>query len=469
MSRPTPFVFHDPEGKRWARFRQALRVILLLCGLAMACLLHGFFAPSETTGLTRIIAGWSGSVWELADRAFWFLLSLTTFLLVARGILVLTLASLEYHRANQRAAPTYHPPASILIAAYNEEKVLRATLRSVLNTEYPGELEIVVVDDGSTDATSRVVETAAEGEPRIRLIRQANGGKSTALRTAVAAARHEVLIFLDADTHFQPDTLPHLVQPLADPAVGAVSGYVKVGNPRNFLTRCQALEYACGFNLDRRAYALWNCITVVPGAVSAIRRAALDAAGGFSVDTLAEDTDLTLCLHKRGYRIESAPAAIAWTEAPETLSTLARQRLRWAFGTLQCLCKHRDLTLNSAYPALGWFSLPSVWFCQIFLVALMPMVDLLLLHAVFTREAVELLWYLAAFLVYDFALALYACVLDGEPLRKAWRILPMRIFYRPLLSWVVLRSLLKAARGAWVAWDKLERSAGVEQARPSMT
>ncbi len=466
MNRPAPFVFADPEGKRWARLRWAALAVALLGGVALACHL---LQPPEPEGVSRVLAGWSGSLFAQGGRIFWVLLALTTGLLVVRGGIVLCLASLEHRRTQRRVWPAHTPPASILIAAFNEEKVLRATLCSVLHTDYPGELEILVIDDGSTDGTAKVVEAMAAEEPRVRLIRQANGGKSCALRTAVAAASHEVLIFLDADTHFQPDTLGHLVRPLADPAVGAVSGYVKVGNQRNFLTRCQALEYACGFNLDRRAYALWNCITVVPGAVSAIRRSALEAAGGFSVDTLAEDTDLTLCLHKCGYRIESSPAAVAWTEAPESVSALARQRLRWAFGTLQCLYKHRDLTFSPSSPALGWFSLPSVWFCQIFLVALMPVVDLLLLHALFTREAVGLLWYLAAFLFYDLALAVYACRLDGEPLHKAWRILPMRILYRPLLSWVVLRSLLKAARGAWVAWDKLERSAGVEQARPSLT
>ena len=152
-----------------------------------------------------------------------------------------------------------------------------------------------------------------------------------------------------------------------------------MGNLRTFIARCQALEYTCGFNLDRRAYTRWNCITVVPGAIGAARKSAIAAAGWLSLDTLAEDTDLTLSLHRQGYRVEYAPAAIAWTEAPETVRTLARQRFRWAYGTLQCLWKHRDMIFNWRYRALGWFSLPSVWFFQIILVAITPLVDFLLL------------------------------------------------------------------------------------------
>ncbi len=101
--------------------------------------------------------------------------------------------------------------------------------------------------------------------------------------------------------------------------------------------------------------------------------------GGLSLQTLAEDTDLTLALHKDRQRIVYVPEAIAWTEAPETVRTLARQRFRWAYGTLQCLWKHRDMVFNWNYRALGWFSLPSVWFFQIILVAVTPMVDLFLL------------------------------------------------------------------------------------------
>ncbi len=226
------------------------------------------------------------------------------------------------------------------------------------------------------------MESAAQADPRVRLIDQANAGKSDALRRGVDLARFEVLVFLDADTLFQRDTLRHLVAPFADSGVGAVSGHARVGNVRSFIARCQALEYICGFNLDRRAYDAWDCITVAPGAISAVSREALRAVGGFRSDTLAEDTDLTLSLHRRGYRVRYTADAVAWTEAPETIRALAKQRFRWCFGTMQCLWKHRDMLFNPKFKALGFFSLPSVWFFQIILVALTPAVDLLLLTSV---------------------------------------------------------------------------------------
>src|SRR5262249_31225201 len=215
---------------------------------------------------------------------------------------------------------------SVVMAAYNEEKVIAETLRTLLTTDYKGEIEVIVVDDGSIDQTAGEVERVARNEPRVRLLQQQNHGKARALQRGLASARHGIIVFIDADTQCQRDTLPRLLEPLADVEVGAVSGHAKVGNLRTFIARCQALEYTCGFNLDRRAYNRWECITVVPGAISAVRKDAIDEAGGLSLQTLAEDTDLTLSLHRHRQRIVYVPDAIAWTEAPESVRTLARQR-----------------------------------------------------------------------------------------------------------------------------------------------
>src|SRR5256885_11856384 len=286
-------------------------------------------------------------------------------LVVMRTMLVIWLG----YRFRRQKKGEITEPASVVIAAYNEAKVIAGTLQSLLSTDYKGELEIIVVDDGSADETSAAIQRVADVDPRVRLFQQENHGKARALQRALSAIRHGIVVFVDADTHFQRDTLSLLTEPFADEKIGAVSGHAKVGNLRTFIARCQSLEYTCGFNLDRRAYTRWNCITVVPGAISAIRKGAIDEAGGLSLQTLAEDTDLTLALHKERQRIVYVPEAIAWTEAPESVRSLARQRFRWAYGTLQCLWKHRDMVFNWNYRALGWFSLPSVWFFQIILVA----------------------------------------------------------------------------------------------------
>ena len=320
---------------------------------------------------------------------------------------------------------------------------------------------MLVVDDGSCDQTAAEVEKIARDDARVRLVRQSNRGKAVALQRGLSLVQHEFVVFLDADTHVQTDTLRLLVGPMSEKRVVAVSGHAKVGNLRSFIARCQALEYTCGFNLDRRAYDRWNCITVVPGAISALRRSAIARAGGLSLDTLAEDTDLTLAMHKGDNRIAYAADAIAWTEAPETLRTLARQRFRWAYGTLQCLWKHRDKVFNWRYRALGWFSLPSVWFFQILLVALTPMVDFFLLAALPFGAWGAVLPFVITFVAMDLVLATLACVLERESILHAWRILPMRLIYRPLLSYVIWKAIFRAIKGVWVGWGKLERTASV--------
>lgn len=389
-----------------------------------------------------------------------FVIAATT-LTVLRSLLIAVLACRHRRRFEPPRGEPYEPPVTVIVAAYNEAKVIAKTLRSLLNTSYRGELEVLVVDDGSTDGTGAVVEAAALADGRVRLLSQANQGKAAALRAGIRAANHEILVMLDADTQFEYHTLANLVQPLQDEKVGAVSGHAKVGNPGTFMARCQALEYTCGFNLDRRAYDRLNCITVVPGAVSAMRRSAVMRVGGVSADTLAEDTDLTLSLHRAGYRIAYTAAAVAWTEAPETVRAFTRQRFRWAFGTLQCLWKHRDLVFNPKYGTLAWFSLPGIWFFQVLLVAVGPLVDALLAGSLWFGCDSVLLAYFAAFLLTDTFLAVLACRLEREPLRKAVLMVPMRLIYRPLLSWVIWKALFKAIQGAWVNWGKLERTASV--------
>ncbi|TSA30214.1 MAG: glycosyltransferase [Verrucomicrobiaceae bacterium] len=387
-------------------------------------------------------------------RAF---LVLGTILVLARTVLVVILSRLHKPPPDQPSFP--EPCVSVLIPAFNEEKVIAKTIGSILASDYSGKMEVIVVDDGSSDRTGEAV--SATGDPRVRLITQPNQGKAHALQNGVNSTENEILVFVDADTRFEKDAIRHLVAAFHDPAIGAVSGHARVGNLRTFLARCQDLEYVSGFNLDRRAYAAWNCITVAPGAISAIRRSAILAAGGFSYETLAEDTDLTLAIHKAGYRIEYQPKAIAHTEAPETFSTLAKQRFRWAYGTLQCTWKHRDIMFNPRFKALGWFSLPGIWFFQVALVAFSPFIDILFLQSILMGHSGDILPYFLAFLGCDVVLAATAVRMEGLPLRDALRIIPQRFIYRPLLSYVIWKSIVQAVRGAWVGWGKLQRTASI--------
>jgi cellulose synthase/poly-beta-1,6-N-acetylglucosamine synthase-like glycosyltransferase/peptidoglycan/xylan/chitin deacetylase (PgdA/CDA1 family)/spore germination protein YaaH len=354
----------------------------------------------------------------------------------------------------------FRPPVSVIVAAYDEEKVIRKTIDSVLHNGYP-EMEVVVVDDGSRDGTLRVLEEAYGDDPRVRIATQPNGGKAAALNHAIALAANEILVALDADTILRRGTIEKLVRHFADPAVGAVSGNARVGNRGGWITRFQSIEYIYGFNLDRRALDLLNAITVVPGAAGAWRRSLVLATGGFGKATLAEDTDLTLAIRRMGYRIRYEEEAVAYTEAPEDTRSLAGQRFRWSFGTLQAAWKHRDATFAPRYGSLGFVALPSIWLFQVLLSILSPFADVAMVIGLLAGNWKIVLLYYGAFFVLELLTGVLAYALEGEaPVDLAWLFF-QRIYYRALMQWVLFKSVVFALRGRLVAWGKLERRASV--------
>ena len=434
---------------------------------------------SEATRLVRKAGFLTLGVME---TALYWIFSIAVVLGIARLLFIGTLALVQRRRRHQdRDAPgTYAPGVSVIIPAHDEEKVIVPTIASLLAQRYAGQLEVVVVDDGSSDATAEVCEHAYRGHPQISVFRKPNGGKASALNYGIERARHEIVIGLDADTVFDVDTVSELLQPLADPRVGAVAGNAKVGNRINLVTRWQALEYVTSQNLDRRAFSLLDCITVVPGAVGAWRRALVLEVGGFNDDTLAEDQDLTLSLRRAGYTVAYADGAIAYTEAPDTMRGLARQRFRWSFGTLQCAWKHRDVFFRRRYGSLGFIALPNVLLFQLLLPAISPIADLMFVlslisvwfnardHTVDGRLAYGLvnlehvLSYYAIFLVVDWLAAVLAFLMEpDEDKQLTWLIFLQRFAYRQVMYWVVVRSFAAALRGQLQGWGKLERKATV--------
>ncbi|NEE37470.1 glycosyltransferase, partial [Streptomyces sp. SID7982] len=326
-------------------------------------------------------------------------------------------------------------PVTVIVPAHDEEAGITATLDSLLASTY-GDLQIVVVDDGSTDGTAAAVERVLD--PRVTLVRQPNTGKPGALNTGLAHARHDIVVMVDADTVFEPDALHHLVQPLAHPAVGAVSGNTKVGNRRRLLGRWQHLEYVIGFNLDRRMFEVLECMPTVPGAIGAFRRDVLLGVGGVSDATLAEDTDLTMAIWRAGWRVVYEESAVAWTEAPVSLHQLWRQRYRWCYGTIQAMWKHRR-AVREAGPA-GRFGRRGLGYLTLFQVVLplfAPAIDVFALYGVLVRDPGEAAAVWLAFLVLQTAAAGYALRLDGERLRALWSLPFQVVVYRQLLYLVV--------------------------------
>jgi cellulose synthase/poly-beta-1,6-N-acetylglucosamine synthase-like glycosyltransferase/peptidoglycan/xylan/chitin deacetylase (PgdA/CDA1 family)/spore germination protein YaaH len=413
---------------------------------------------------------------------FW-VFSIAVVLGIARLLIIGILAIIQRVRQHQdRSVPvTYTPGVSVIVPAYNEEKVIVQTITSLLNQTYAGDLEIVVVDDGSADDTAIICEEAYGAHPQVTVLRKENGGKASALNYGITLARHEIVIGLDADTVFDDDTVAELVQPLQDPRVAAVAGNAKVGNRINLVTRWQALEYVTSQNLDRRAFSLLDCITVVPGAVGAWRRSVVLEVGGFKEDTLAEDQDLTLAMRRAGYSVGYADGAVAYTEAPDTLRGLAKQRFRWSFGTLQCTWKHRDAFFRNKYGSLGWIALPNVFLFQLLLPAISPVADLMFVYSILsvwlnalshkvddrlTYALVDLekvFTYYAIFLLVDWLAAVLAFLMEPEEDKQlTWLIFLQRFAYRQVMYWVVVQSFAAALSGRLVGWGKLERKATVE-------
>ena len=404
---------------------------------------------------------------------------------IGRLLIITVLAIAQRYgsfRARHRVAPpAWHPGVSVIVPAFNEARVINKTIASLLEQRYPGPLHVIVVDDGSPDDTAGVARAAYGSHPDVSIFVKPNGGKASALNFGIARCRDEIVIGLDADTVFPTGTITRLVAPLADPRVGAVSGNAKVGNRTNLVTRFQALEYVTSQNIDRRAFSLLDCITVVPGAIGAWRTATVREVGGFTDDTLTEDQDLTLAIRRRGYSIAYADDAIAYTEAPDSFAGLAKQRFRWSFGTLQCMWKHRDALFRPRYGTLGFIAMPNVWLFQLLFTAVSPLADLLFAWSLFSVWLVrqehgatyalanleQVLTLYAVFLFVDWAAAIVGFWLEpGEQRGLAWLIFLQRFAYRQVMYWVVVRSFVAAVRGQLVGWGKLERKGTVPASLP---
>jgi len=383
------------------------------------------------------------------------------YLTLARSLIYGTLAVLQKRRESRaRYDDAYRPPVSVLIAAYNEETVIVRTIESILANGYP-DMEIIVVDDGSKDRTFEVLQDRFVNDPAVRILTQPNGGKSAALNNAISHATYNILVAVDADTLFRKGTIAKLVRHFKNPDTGAVSGNARVGNRNNWITRFQSIEYIYGFNLDRRALDLLNAITVVPGAVGAWRKDLVVAAGGFGHDTLAEDADLTLAIRRTGKIIRYEQDAIAWTEAPEDTASLAKQRFRWSFGTLQAAWKHRDALFVPKYGTLGFVALPGIWVFQILLATLSPFAEIAMCLALLAGNWKIVLVYYFAFFIFEILTGILAYVLEGTSAWDLSLLFFQRIYYRQLMLYVLARSLLFAVRGRLVGWGKLERRASV--------
>jgi cellulose synthase/poly-beta-1,6-N-acetylglucosamine synthase-like glycosyltransferase/spore germination protein YaaH/peptidoglycan/xylan/chitin deacetylase (PgdA/CDA1 family) len=416
--------------------------------------------------------------WLRAGIAFIFVAGIL--LVGGRALIVGLLALIEKLRPNPVDHPEYQPEVTVLIPAYNEESVVVDTVKSALASNY-AKLQILVIDDGSKDRTAELVRANFGRDSRVRLLLQANRGKPAALNHGLNEAIGEIVVSIDADTIIDPEAVPRLVRHFVDPKVGAVAGNVKVINRNRWITRWQALEYITSQNLEKRAFDLLNCIPVVPGAVGAWRADLLRSHDGFSGDTVAEDTDLTLTIRRNGWKILYDETAIGRTEVPETVDALVKQRFRWTFGTLQAVWKHRDTAGKARYGTMGWIAIPNIFLFQILLPLVSPVIDLLFLLSLAlwglgqlkfarlpelwtTQDVERSLIFFAIFMFIDLLTCMIAFALEKD---EDWTLLAplilQRFYYRQMMYVVLFSALREALRGRPVGWR------GVEQAPPAAT
>ena len=379
-------------------------------------------------------------------------------------------------------AATYRPKVAVLIPAYNEEKVIERTIRSVLASDYRN-LRVIVIDDGSRDRTlevARGILSRQDAAGRVLILTKPNSGKAEALDFGLQHLEdEEIFVGIDADTVIARSAVSRLVPHFLNPKVAAVAGNAKVGNRVNLWTRWQALEYITSQNFERRALNTLGAVSVVPGAIGAWRVSAVKEAGGFHTDTVAEDADLTMALLELGYRVEYEDTALAFTEAPTNARGLMRQRFRWSFGILQSVWKHRAAFGRKG--VLGWVALPNIVIFQILLPLVSPFIDIMFvvgtisyfMQKYFHPDSTDpasfqrLVAFFLVFLIIDFLASAVAFALERrqpEAREDAWllsQVWLQRFAYRQLFSWVLFRTLKRAIEGKPFAWDKLERTAAV--------
>lgn len=425
----------------------------------------------------------------LAEATYWgghFLFSLFIIgivLSVGRMIAMGTLAAIQKRKeTNEKKDLAFifdntAPLISIIIPAYNEQVNAVRTINSLTAQNYPN-IEIIFVDDGSKDDTYKIVSDAFSQISNVHVFTKQNGGKATALNFGIEKSKADYVVCIDADTQLKSDAVSLLMKYFYvsskggshEGTVAAVAGNVKVGNEVNLITKWQSIEYVTSQNFDRRAFDLLNCITVVPGAIGAFNKEALIKAGGFTSDTLAEDCDLTMRLHRHGYVVRNCSKAISYTEAPETFRQFMRQRFRWSFGVMQCFWKHRDTIFNPRYKNFGMVAMPNILIFQMILPFLAPLADLILAISllaaamnIVVASVPHILLYYAIFSLVDIAGAALAFAFEKEDYKKLFWMIPQRLVYRQMMYYILIKSFNRAIKGELQGWGALKRTGSVKK------
>lgn len=388
-----------------------------------------------------------------------FVLASFLLLLILRHFVLIWFSFLHQRELRFEQPGDGYPFVSIIVPAYNEAEVIQSSLSSLLELRYPY-YEIIAVDDGSTDGTFEKMK-AFEGNHygvRVQVFRKENSGKAETLNYGIRRSKAPVVVCMDSDSRLTPDALRYGVRHFRDANVGAVAGNVKVINRHNIWTRLQALEYIEGLNIVRKAQAFFRSVNVIPGPMGIFRRAALESTGGYDSDTFAEDFDMTVKVLAEGWKINYEPKAVAYTEAPEELLDIIKQRYRWTRGVLQALRKRRDLLFRSS----GTITTPlSLWY-MLFEGLLWPVMNIFAnlffvwIALAYGMTSILVMWWLLL-TVLDLLVAFHAILMEKEDLGLAIYSVFYRIFYILIIDVTKVFATLEELVGLDMSWGKLAR------------
>ncbi len=383
-------------------------------------------------------------------------------IVIARYFILLLLSMLNLFRhARDKRVPSkeHNIMVSVIVPCYDEEKVIKASLESLKNQTYTN-FEIIVVDDGSSDNTHLVAKNMEfiDGKRRLIALTKKNGGKAEALNFGIEQAKGELILAVDADSKLSPDAIELMVGYFDDPKVGAVAGSVYVTNQNTLWTKLQALEYIQGLNLVRNGQAYLKLVNIIPGPIGMFRKSAIIEAGGYQYDTYAEDCDLTLNLINNHYKIDYEIDAVSYTEAPEDLMDLLKQRYRWTRGILQSILKHKDklwkFHKNFAMSMVVWYMLfeAILWpvasiFANIFIIFL----------AISSGQSEMLIYWWIIFTVLDVAASLYCVSVTKERMGLVVYALYYRMFFINIINIAKVMASVEEFFGIKMNWGKLER------------
>ncbi|AZV47120.1 glycosyl transferase [Nautilia sp. PV-1] len=348
---------------------------------------------------------------------------------------------------------------TIIVPAYNEEVVIETSIKSLLEQTYPN-LEILIIDDGSKDQTfirAKQYEFDS-GDRSLRVLSKENGGKAKAINYGILNSKGSLIMVVDADSKLDKNAVILMSRYFEDEEIAAVAGSVYVSNQHNIWTKLQALEYIEGLNMVRNGQAFLKLVNIIPGPIGMFRKQALYDVGLYDSDTFAEDCDVTLKLISKGYKIDFEPEAVAYTEAPDNLLDLIKQRYRWTRGILQAIKKHKALLWHFKINPAASFTMWYMLFESVF----WPFMDLwtnmfIVYVSIVSGFSVLIFYWWSMFTILDITGALYCVLVTGERISLIFYAIYYRLFFIEIINIAKILSTFEEWFGIEMSWGKLER------------